>query len=128
MEEVLSYLVSTAVTAFIIAGVVLSKKGYDVLKEKANELYDANRNTKVAELLNLVIENIDDAVQAFLSEHNLVDVTEADIQELIDGVKDKVTTLTGNGVISYLMSVFVDNWDEWIHEKVLSRLSEFKNS
>lgn len=128
MEEVLSYLVSTAVTAFIIAGVVLSKKGYDVLKEKANELYDANRNTKVAELLNLVIENIDDAVQAFLLEHNLVDVTEADIQELIDGVKDKVTTLTGNGVISYLMSVFVDNWDEWIHEKVLSRLSEFKNS
>lgn len=127
MEEVVGYLVSVAVTIIMIILVLLGKKGYDVLKEKANGLFDQNRNSKVNELLALVLGNIDDAISAFFAEKNLSDVSEADITELLEDVKERVATLTGNGPITYLMTVFIDNWDEWLHEKILSRITNYTN-
>lgn len=127
MEQILTYLVSTAVTLLMVAIVVLMKKGHDVLREKANGFYDQNRNSKVDELLALVGNNIDDSIKAFFTEYDLTDITEADIQPLLSEVQAKVTTLTGSGVIDYLLSVFVDNWEEWIREKILARVSELKS-
>ena len=127
MIDVLVYLISAVVTAVLIGAIVLVKKWYDVLKEKANELYDHNRNTKVGELLGLVTTSIDDAIGAVFIEKDIAEITEEDLTDLVDDVSERIETLVGQGVINYLMSTFVDNWDDWIYEKILSRLSILRN-
>lgn len=124
MESFIAYVVSTAVTALLICTVLLTRKAIAVLRVKADSIYDENRNGKVAELMALVLTNISVAVDAFLTEKNLTDVTEADLEELMREVTKKIEVLTGDGVIGYLMGTFIDNWDDWIHEMVLSRIRE----
>lgn len=124
MENFIAYVVSTAITAGLVCLVLLTRKGINLLRVQADGIYDTNRNTKVKELMALVLTNVSVAVDAFLTEKNILDVTDADLEELLDDVIEKIETLTGGGVIGYLMDTFIDNWEEWIREVVMSHVRE----
>ena len=124
MEDIISYLTSILVSVFIVSIVIVTRRTADYLRNKRDVDYDRNRNEKVEKLKELVADNISVSISAFFAENEIHKITEENLDEVIDGISQRVTTLTGNGVIKYLMEVFIDNWDEWLREKILSELTE----
>lgn len=124
MEQIISYLISILVSVVIVSIVIITRRGADYLKNKRDVDYDINRNEKVERLKYLVVENIAIAISAFFAENQIDKITEENLGDIVSSIKDKVNILTGDGVIKYLMDVFIDNWEDWIHEKILSELTD----
>lgn len=128
MGDIMTYVSSVAVVVVLLLFMAMTRKWYGWLTQKENGLFDENRNAKVNELLSLIDLHLNIAVDAYLVEHDILDVLEADLDKLVEAVREKVTTLTGNGVIAYLMSIFIDNWDEWIREVIRAKVQELITS
>lgn len=124
MEEIISYLISILIAVTIVSIVIITRRGAAYLKNKRDVEYDQNRNVKVETLKALVIENISTAISAFFAENEIHKITEENLPEVISGISEKVNALTGDGVIKYLMNVFINNWDEWLYDKILSELTD----
>lgn len=124
MEDIISYLVSLLVTIILVGSILLFKRSSSYLKTKSDNVYDEGRNEKVSVLTKLVYEHIDMAIDAFFAENNIEEINGENIEEIVLKVSAKVRTLTSEGVIKYLMSVFIDNWDDWVYEAILSRLGK----
>lgn len=124
MEDFLQYALSAlGLILFTVLSIFL--KGLsDYFGEKANSKFDDARSEKIKHVTEMITTNVIKVVYTYLSENNIREINMTDLHKIVEEIRDRITSMTGGGIVNFVLQTITDNWDDWLHELVLYELRD----
>lgn len=122
MEEFLKYALSALGLILFTVASVLLKALSDYFGEKANSKFDDARSEKIKNVTEMITDNVVKVVATYLSENNIRNINASTLNKVVADIRDRITAMTGGGVIDFVLKTIADNWDDWLHELILYQL------
>ena len=122
MEEFLKYALSALGLILFTVASVLLKALSDYFAEKANSKFDDARSEKIKNVTEMITDNVVKVVATYLSENNIRNINASTLNKVVADIRDRITAMTGGGVIDFVLKTIADNWDDWLHELILYQL------